>query len=202
MHTLLLASRNTGKQIELKALLEGVAVEIAAPQSLGIDIEVVEDGKTYAENASKKAIAFARAAGLPALADDTGLEVEALNGEPGLYSARYAGHPDATDADRRRLLLEKLEGHPRPWIASFRCVVALALDGGEVKLAEGSCTGEIIPEERGTGGFGYDQIFYFPALGKTMAELDMEEKNQVSHRAMAVKAAIPAIKEWIENPDV
>ncbi|NIR65726.1 MAG: non-canonical purine NTP pyrophosphatase, partial [Aliifodinibius sp.] len=169
MPTLLLASGNLGKLEEFKALLAGIPVELVTPQALDLHPRVTEDGHTYAENASKKALAYAQAAGLPALADDTGLEVDVLNGEPGLFSARYAPKKGASDADRRQFLLERLSEHPRPWVARFRCVVAIALDDERAHLTEGVCTGEIIPEERGEHGFGYDRIFYFPDLGKTMA---------------------------------
>lgn len=199
MPTLLLASGNLGKLEEFKALLAGIPVELVTPPSLDLDLKVPEDGQTYAENASKKALAYAQAAGLPALADDTGLEVDVLNGEPGLFSARYAPKKGASDADRRQFLLERLSKHPRPWVAHFRCVVAIVLDDERAHLTEGICTGEIIPEERGQHGFGYDKIFYFPYIGKTMAELTMVEKNRISHRALAVKAAIPWINEWIKN---
>jgi XTP/dITP diphosphohydrolase len=127
------------------------------------------------------------------LADDSGLEVEALSGAPGLFSARYAPQPWATDADRRAYLLRQLQGLPRPWRARFRCTVVLATVSDEVYFAEGSCLGEIIPQERGRSGFGYDPIFLIPELGRTMAELTMEEKNRVSHRAGAVKAVKPIL---------
>lgn len=201
MFTLLLASGNPGKLEEIIALLAEVPVRLVTPQSAGIRLKVAEDGTTYAENAGKKALAFYRASGIPTLADDTGLEVDALHGEPGLFSARYAPKAGASDADRRAYLLSKLRGQPRPWTARFRCVVALVQDGVQVHLAEGVCEGQIIPEERGEHGFGYDPIFYFPDMGKTMAELTMVEKNQVSHRALAVRAAIPRIMEWVEESE-
>ena len=190
MKRLLVASTNPGKLRELHALLQGASVELVTPSLIGLHLEVREDGSTYAENAAKKALAFARASGLLTLADDSGLEVEVLEGAPGLHSARYAPQPNATDADRRAYLLQQLQGHPRPWSAQFRCVVALALPDGEVHFAEGICHGEIIPEERGEHGFGYDPIFLLPQYGRTMAELSMEEKNRISHRARAVRAAL------------
>jgi XTP/dITP diphosphohydrolase len=121
--------------------------------------------------------------------------VEALDGGPGLHSHRFAPQPGATDADRRRYLLDRIAGRPRPWTARFRATVAIALPSGEVRLASGACEGEIIPEERGENGFGYDPIFLIPGLGRTMAELDMEEKNRLSHRARAVLNAIPILNE-------
>lgn len=201
MLTLLLATGNPGKLAEMQALLEGLPIRLVTPDTVGIQLDVAEDGDTYAANASKKALAFTRESGLPTLADDTGLEVDALNGEPGMYAKRYVGKPGATDAERRAFLLSKLQGQPRPWTARFRCLVALALDGGQVELTEGVCEGEIIPQERGQNGFGYDPIFYIPESGKTMAELAMEEKNRISHRAGAVRAAIPRIRAWVEEVD-
>jgi XTP/dITP diphosphohydrolase len=192
---LLLATNNRGKVAEIKALLNGLGIQLLTPAGLGLQLEVAEDGATYAENASKKASVFARLSGLVSLADDSGLEVDALDGKPGLHSHRFAPQPGATDADRRRFLLSRLSRRPRPWTARFRATVAIALPSGEVRLATGECEGEIIPEERGSGGFGYDPIFLLPELGRTMAELGMEEKNRLSHRARAVQNAIPILKE-------
>ncbi len=189
MLTLLIATGNRGKFLEIRALLADMEINLLAPADLDLDLHVVEDGQTYAENAAKKANAFARASGLIALADDSGLEVAALNGAPGLYSARYAPQPDAADADRRAYLLQNLSGKPRPWKARFRATIAISVPEGGIHFAEGICNGEIIPDERGTGGFGYDPIFYLPELGRTMAELSMDEKNRLSHRARAVKNA-------------
>ena len=195
MPPLLIATNNHVKQVEIRSLLKDLHQEILMPDDLGLHLEVKEDGTTYRENAAKKALAFAAATGLPALADDTGLEVAALGGAPGLYSARFAPQPNATDADRRAYLLERLKIHPRPWMAQFRCIVALATPEGSLEFTEGLCEGEIIPIERGTHGFGYDPIFQISSLGQTMAELTMEEKNHLSHRALAVKAAYPLIKK-------
>lgn len=194
MHKLLIATNNNGKVIELQDLLKDSGIEFITPSQINLELDVEEDGTTYAENASKKAIAFAQASGLISLADDSGLEVEALNGAPGLYSARYSPKPGAKDADRRAFLLENLKDKPRPWKAHFHATIAIATPAGEVQLAEGNCYGEIIPEERGTGGFGYDPIFFMPELGKTMAELDMDEKNRLSHRARGVMNAMPILK--------
>jgi len=152
---------------------------------------VDEYGLSYKENARLKANAYCQASGLPCLADDTGLEVSALNGAPGLHSARFSPKPNASDADRRQLLLTHLQGKPRPWLARFVCAVALAIPDGRTECAFGVCEGEIIPQEQGEGGFGYDRIFWFPDLGKTMADLTMAEKNRISHRAMAVRSIIP-----------
>jgi len=191
MNQLLIATNNQGKIEELHELLADLNIELITPSQTGLDLDVVEDGLTYAENATKKAIAFANASGLVSLADDSGLEVDTLNGEPGIYSARYGASEDGpllSFAERRRFLVGNLQGKPRPWTARFRATIAIAKDGN-VQLTEGICEGEIIPEERGTGGFGYDPIFLLPELGKTMAELSMEEKNRLSHRAKAVMKA-------------
>ncbi len=198
MAKLLLASTNPGKLLEIQDLLPGF--ELLLPQQLGLELEVEETGQTYAENAGLKARAYCQASGLPALADDSGLEVDCLNGAPGLHSARYAGRHDASDADRRTLLLRNLEGCPHPWRAAFHCTVAVAIPGGQVFFADGDCPGEIIPEERGSNGFGYDPIFLLPELGLTMAELSRDQKNQLSHRARAVKAALPILKKYLLLP--
>jgi XTP/dITP diphosphohydrolase len=195
MHKLLIATNNQGKVKELQDLLKETGIELVTPADINIDLEVVEDGKTYKENAAKKAVAFARASKLISLADDSGLEVDALNGAPGLYSARYHPKPGANDADRRAYLIENLMDKPRPWTAHFHATIAIAIPEQDVHIVEGNCFGEIIPQERGTGGFGYDPIFLFPELNRTMAELEMEEKNRISHRARAVMNAIPILKK-------
>jgi XTP/dITP diphosphohydrolase len=195
LHKLLIATNNKGKVAEIKALLEREKLSLLTPADLGLMLDIAEDGETYAENATKKALAFSLASGMVTLADDSGLEVDALDGQPGMHSHRFCPLPDASDADRRKYLLEKLQGSPRPWTARFRATVAVALPSGEVRLASGKCEGEIIPEERGTNGFGYDPIFLFPQFGRTMAELDMDEKNRLSHRARAVQNAIPILRE-------
>jgi XTP/dITP diphosphohydrolase len=199
MKNLLLATNNIGKLREIKALLMGIEIQLLTPRDVGIHLDVVEDGVTYAENASRKALAFARASNLLSLSDDSGLEVEALDGAPGLHSARFSPKPGATDADRRALLLQYLYQYARPWRAQFHCTVALATSDGWVSLAEGNCPGEIIPLERGQNGFGYDPIFLVTGKDLTMAELSMEEKNQISHRARAVQAAIPIILEKLST---
>jgi len=202
MHKLLLATNNKGKVAEIKALLSGVGLSLLTPAELGLVLEVPEDGLTYAENASKKAAAFSRASGLVALGDDSGLEVDILDGQPGLHSHRFSPNPDATDADRRKYLLEKLRDNPRPWTAHFHATVAVALPSGRLQITSGQCDGEIIPEERGSNGFGYDPIFFIPSVGRTMAELEMDEKNRLSHRARAVQNAIPILIEIFNiNPD-
>jgi len=192
---LLIATNNKGKVKELQDLLKGMGLEIVTPAEINLNLEVQEDGATYSENAAKKAIAFAQASRLISLADDSGLEVDALDGAPGLYSARYHPKPGANDADRRAYLLENLAGKPRPWTAHFHATIAIAVPEQDVQIVEGNCYGEIIPEERGSGGFGYDPIFFFPELNQTMAELEMDEKNRLSHRAKAVMNAIPILKK-------
>lgn len=197
MKKLLIATNNKGKIKELHELLDDLGIELVAPSQIGLDLDVVEDGLTYAENATKKAVAFAAASNLISLADDSGLEVDALNGAPGLYSARY-GSTDGnklSDGDRRAFLIQNIQDKPRPWTARFHATIAIALPNGETQLAEGWCQGEIIPEERGTGGFGYDPIFLLPELGKTMAELSSANKNRLSHRARAVMNA----REILQN---
>ena len=193
MQKLLLGTRNRGKQDELRALLSNLRLEILTPQQMGISIEVEETGTTYAENARLKALAYASHSGLWSLSDDSGLEVEALDGAPGLQSARLGGE-GKSDTDRRRLLIEMLADHSRPWEARFLATVSLAGPTGDIEFAEGKCMGEIITEQRGTEGFGYDPIFLIHELGKTMAELGMEEKNQFSHRARAIMAIRPALE--------
>lgn len=201
---LLIATNNKGKIRELHDLLKDTQIELLTPAQINLDLNVVEDGSTYAENATKKALAFARASGLISLADDSGLEVDALDGAPGLYSARY-GSPDGgklSDAERRAFLIQNLKDKPRPWFARFHATIAIALPNGETHLAEGYCHGEIIPEERGTGGFGYDPIFLLSQQGKTMAELPTEEKNRLSHRARAVMNAKGILERLFSHPPV
>lgn len=178
---------------ELQDLLKDTGLELVTPLQINLELDVPEDGKTYAENAAKKAVAFAKASGLVALADDSGLEVDALDGAPGLHSARYSPIQNATDKDRRVYLLQKLKDKPRPWTARFHATIAIATPTDQLQITEGFCEGEIIPEARGTSGFGYDPIFLLPELGKTMAELSMEEKNRLSHRARAVMNAKPIL---------
>lgn len=195
MLQLLIATGNKGKVKEIQALLNGLEVELVTPKDIALEMDVEEDGATYEENAGKKARAYSQASGLIALADDSGLEVDALGGEPGLYSARYSGKPGASDADRRAFLLSKLADKPRPWTAHFHATVAVAAPDGLMQFTEGNCYGEIIPEERGAGGFGYDPIFFLPNMNRTMAELSMDEKNRLSHRALAIRAALPILRE-------
>jgi len=197
MIKLLLASQNPGKLRELQAILGSLPIQLITPAEVGVHLDVAETGSTYAENAALKAEAFSEASGLVTLADDSGLEVDALNGAPGLYSARYAPGTNATDADRRAYLLKNLLPHPRPWTARFRATIAITLPGGETLFAEGACEGEIIPDERGDGGFGYDPVFYIHEKGCTMAELAEEVKNRISHRARALEKAKEILSGWV-----
>lgn len=197
---LLLATSNPGKVLELRHLLQSVQISILTPHDIGLKLIVPEVGKTYHENARSKALAFSEASGLTALADDSGLEVDFLDGEPGVNSARYAGE-DADDRARIEKLLGKLRGVP--WdkrTARFRCVIALASPDGMVDFAEGSCDGIITLAPKGASGFGYDPVFYFPEYDMTMAELPMELKNRVSHRGKAMAAALPIIERILKRP--
>ena len=177
---LVLATGNQGKLRELGELLARAGVELT-----GYDPGVPEDADTYAGNAALKAEAAAAATGLPALGDDSGLEVAALDGYPGLHSARIA----ATQAERERLLFQRLAGVPRPWLARFVCVLALAVPGRPTRCFTGVREGEVV-ERRGSGGFGYDPVFLLPGLGRTFAELPPGEKDGWSHRGAAVAALV------------
>ncbi len=183
--TLVIATRNRAKSSEIRALLKDFPVEIKDVSDFGPLPEPVEDGRTFEENAYKKALFTARVLGLPALADDSGLEVEALGGQPGVQSARYAGEK-ATDAENNLKLLQAMEGVANRK-ARFVCVLSLAVSTGPALTYEAACEGEITTEPRGTRGFGYDPVFYYPPMGKTFAEMDPEEKAAVSHRGRALR---------------
>jgi XTP/dITP diphosphohydrolase len=190
---LLLGTHNPGKQAELRALLGELDFDLVTLEEAGIALTVPEPGPDYATHARDKALAYARAARMWSVADDSGLEVDALGGAPGLGSARLGGDGN-TDADRRKILLGMLAPHPRPWTARFRATVALASPLGQVELGEGVCLGEILPVERGRGGFGYDPLFLVEGTGQTMAELSLAEKNRLSHRARAIQALWPSLQ--------
>lgn len=186
---LLLATNNQAKVREYRVLLEGIPCQYVTPAEAGITQAVEEYGETLEQNAVIKAKYYASATGLTSLADDSGLEVDALGGEPGVLSARYAGE-GVSDRERVEYLLAKLTDVP--WEqrgARFRCVIAIASPDGEVTLCQGECRGIIALEPSGTGGFGYDPVFYLPQLNRTMAELSMQQKNDVSHRGKAAMAA-------------
>jgi XTP/dITP diphosphohydrolase len=189
MEKLLLATNNQGKIEEYRYLLRGLAFELVSPAQIHIKMEVAENGSTYRENARLKATALAAASGLLTLADDSGLEVTALNGEPGIRSSRYAGE-GASDTDRVAFLLDKIKAVP--WAqrsAHFRCLIAICRPGGRTVFRAGSCAGRIAFSPQGALGFGYDPVFYFPRLKLTMAELPSEVKNTLSHRAHAAAKA-------------
>jgi len=189
MPRLLLATGNKHKLDELKSLFQDLPYELVTPFETGINIKVDESGGSFEENARLKAIAFATSSRLLSLADDSGLEVDALGGEPGVLSARYAG-ADATDAERIDLLLSRLKDIPEgKRQAIFRCVIAIAKPEGNVYLFTGECQGIVTFEPSGEGGFGYDPVFYLPQLCKTMAELTRQEKNSISHRGQAAAKA-------------
>lgn len=189
MHELVLATRNPDKGKELQAILGDSGIRIRTMADFPDAPDVVEDGATCRENALKKAIAAQQFTGLPAIADDTGLEVEALGGRPGVYAARYAGE-QATYQDNCRKLLRELAGVPTERRgARFRTVAAIAYPDGRTAVAEGVLEGRITEAEQGTGGFGYDPVFYVPALGRTLAEISAAEKNRISHRALAFQQA-------------
>lgn len=194
MPKLLLATNNKGKVREYKYLLKGLPFELVSAAELGINTEVDEVGESLEENARLKATTLARESRLLTLADDSGLEVDALGGEPGRLSARYAGE-GASDKDRISYLLSRLKGVPgEKRSARFRCIIAIATPDGEVELCSGECRGVITLEPRGEEGFGYDPIFYLAELDKTMAELTLEEKNQISHRGQAARQAIQLLR--------
>jgi XTP/dITP diphosphohydrolase len=196
----LLATNNPGKLREMRALLAQLPVRLADPATLGLALQVKETGGGYAENAQLKAQAYATASGWFTLADDTGLEVDALHGAPGLHSARLL-QPGASDADRRARLLEMLAPFPHPWTARFRCAMALAGPDGRVDWATGECGGQIVSSPRGEAGFGYDPLFEVEHTGRTMAELDLPEKNRISHRARALAALLPSVRLRLGLPD-
>jgi XTP/dITP diphosphohydrolase len=181
---IVLATNNENKVKEFKELLKDTPVEIKYLKDYGPLPEAVEDGETFDDNAYKKAFHYARVLGLPCLADDSGLAVDALDGRPGVYSARYAGE-NATDQENCDKLLAEMEGK-KDRKAHFVCVLSLATPGGPALTWEGRCDGEITTERQGESGFGYDPVFYSPELGKTFAEVSMEEKSKVSHRGRAL----------------
>ena len=192
---LLIATGNPGKMVEIKEILHPLSLSLCSPLDLDLALKVKETGQTYSENARLKAKAYINAAGLPVLSDDSGLEVDALNGAPGLFSARFSPKKNANDADRRNYLIQQLAGKPRPWRAKFYCTAILALPDGRHFETTGCCKGVIIPEERGSTGFGYDPVFLLPKYGKTMAELGPEIKNKISHRARALQAMLPFLRQ-------
>jgi XTP/dITP diphosphohydrolase len=184
---ILLATRNEDKVKEISAIMAGLPIRLRTLREFPDLPEVIEDGKSFEENASKKALAISRGTGLPALADDSGLVVPALGGEPGIFSSRYAGE-GVTYEQNWKLLLSKMENVPEEnRVAYFVCVAVLGEGEKAVAVAEGRCQGKILRGPKGEGGFGYDPVFLYPPSGLTFAELPGEEKNRVSHRALAMK---------------
>ena len=191
-----LASKNKHKLVEISKITEKFGFDLVLQSELGVDIDVEETGSTFEENSFLKAEAVMKATGLPALADDSGIAVDALNGEPGVYSARYGFDERLDDWGRLLLLLKNTEHVPDgERQAQFVCVITMVTPDGEVIQARGEIHGELTREARGENGFGYDPIFYYPPLGKTTAELSAEEKNKVSHRANALKVFYEKLKE-------
>ena len=185
---LVLASKNKKKLVEMNDILSQLGIEVCSEAEAGVDVEVEETGSTFEENSFLKANAVRKATGLPALADDSGIAVDALGGAPGVHSARYGDDPALDDWGRLLLLLKNTEQVPDGQRqAQFVSVITLVYPDGRVIQARGEAHGELLREAHGEGGFGYDPIFYYPPAGKTFAELTAGEKNQVSHRAKALK---------------
>lgn len=194
MSALLIATRNRGKQREFEDIFADGDLQLCTLDDLGIEANVEETGATFKANAALKAETYCQLSGRPTLADDSGLEVVALNGQPGVYSARYGG---VTGAAQLAYLLQQLEGVPtEARQARFVCVIALARPGGPTEFVEGFLSGMITHEPRGSAGFGYDPLFYLPELGQTLAELLPEQKNALSHRAAAARAARVILRRW------
>lgn len=194
---IVLATHNEGKVRELRQLLSGLGFDVVSLTNYPELPEVIEDGDTFEANAIKKAVETAAAVGEISLADDSGLEVDYLDGAPGVHSARFAG-PERGDSANNQKLLQLLEGIPRgKRTAKFRCVVAVATPGGKVATVDGSCEGIIETQPSGSGGFGYDPLFWVPEFGKTFAELNAEIKNAISHRGRALKKVGSILKDIV-----
>ncbi len=195
---LVVATRNKGKSAEIRKYLAGFPVDVRDLNEFGPLPEVTEDGRTFEENAYKKAAFTAKVLGLPALADDSGLEVKVLGGKPGVHSARYAG-PDAVDSDNNAKLLDALSG-VRDREARFCCVLSLAVPAGSALTYEAFCEGIILESPQGDNGFGYDPLFFYPPASKTFAEMTIEEKSTVSHRGRALaelKREFEKVLQWL-----
>ena len=191
-----LASKNQQKLVEISKILEKLDIQLVLQSELGVDIDVEETGTTFEENSLQKAMAVMQATGMPALADDSGIAVDALNGEPGVYSARYGFDESLDDWGRLLLLLKNTENVPDGQRqAQFVCVITLVTPDGKVIQTRGEVHGELLRQPAGQGGFGYDPIFYYPPYGKTLAEVSAEEKNDVSHRARALRKLYDKLKE-------
>ena len=194
---LVLASKNAHKLVEMRDILSQLGVEVVLESDVGADVDVEETGTTFEENAFLKAHAVMEATGLPAIADDSGLCVDALNGAPGVYSARYGG-PELDDAGRYRLLLENLRGQ-LDRRGKFVSAICCCFPNGDKVEARGECPGTIAYAPRGEGGFGYDPVFFVPALKKTFAQLTPEEKNAVSHRGAALRAFREKLEVYLKK---
>ena len=191
-----LASKNKHKLVEISKILEKLDIQLVLQSELGVDIDVEETGTTFEENSFQKANAVMKATGMPALADDSGIAVDALNGEPGVYSARYGFDDSLDDWGRLLLLLKNTEHVPDGQRqAQFVCVITMVMPDGRMIQTRGEVHGELLRAPAGEGGFGYDPIFYYPLFGKTLAQVSAEEKNQVSHRARALKLFYEKLKE-------
>ena len=192
-----LASQNQKKLVEMNAILSHLGIEVCSEAQAGVDVEVEETGTTFEENSLLKAKAVMEASGMPAVADDSGLCVDALSGAPGVYSARYGG-PELDDAGRYRLLLENMRGQT-PRTAKFVSVITCCFPNGDVISARGECPGTIAFVPMGEGGFGYDPVFFIPSLKKTFAQLSPEEKNAISHRGKALETFKSKLEEYLEK---
>lgn len=197
---IVLATTNKNKIKEFKEMLKDYPISLRSLSDFGPLPEIIEDGTTFDENAYKKAHQTAKILGLPTIADDSGLAVEALNGAPGVYSARYAGE-NSSDQDNIDKLLKEMKGVSNRK-ATFHCVISIAVPSGPALTYEGTCHGILLEQPRGTSGFGYDPLFYFEELGKTFAECTMEEKNRVSHRGKALKelkSELTQVLKWLKQ---
>lgn len=194
-----LASKNPKKLVELREILSAQGVDVVLESDVGVDLEVEETGTTFEENAVLKADAVMKATGLPSIADDSGLMVDALDGEPGVYSARYGGG-GLSDSERWRLLLHKMEGKTDR-ACRFVSVICCTFPNGDRLLARGECQGVLDTQARGTGGFGYDPIFFVPERGKTFAQLTPEEKNVISHRGNALRKFKTELEKYLHGTD-
>lgn len=197
-----LASHNPHKLVEIREILQPLGIDVVLESELGVAVEVEETGTTFAENAYLKAKAVMEATGLPALADDSGIAVKALGGAPGIYSARYGGDPTLDDWGRLQLLLQNTAQVPDGQRqAKFVAAIALVYPDGQQIAVQGEVHGELLRQPVGEGGFGYDPIFYYPPAGKSFAQLTAEEKNQVSHRARALRSLLEKLSEEREYAD-
>lgn len=195
---LLIATNNPGKLAEYREIFAELPVQLTSPKEEGLDLDPEETGQTFKENAILKAAAFAQASGLLTLADDSGLEIDALGGEPGIYSARYNNTAKHDHAGRCQVVLDKLAAKKTPWkdrTARFCCVIALVSNENVLGTVSGTIEGFIAYKPKGSGGFGYDPIFFVPELNKNMAEVSAEVKHSISHRGRAARAALPLIKQ-------